>query len=292
MTPPHDDDAATETSTETATALNAAGDIGIATSVSNADVPSILRGVVAEFTSRRTVHGLLGAVLDHLAEPIHLAGVIVGVVADDELELVATHGYDEGVVDPFARMPLSLVAPITDAARDGSIVLITDLDEAIERYPVIADTDPRTSALAALPLVAGRRRIGAIGFSFATIVRFDRPLVELMSTLGSLAVLALDDYPRRADGPIHLPGATPVVSFGDLPVGHDLDESLVIRHEPAPDTGEIARVDEVAVEEEVAGGVDRPDPIQRLTSLEREVESLRALIRFFGEIANERFTDE
>ncbi|HEX8108291.1 MAG TPA: GAF domain-containing sensor histidine kinase, partial [Kofleriaceae bacterium] len=84
----------------------------------------------------------------------------------DQLRMVASRGYPGEVSRTYATLPLTARAPICDAIRDRSMVFVATVDELRTRYPELTQVQPETRAVAAVPLIATGRVLGALGLSF------------------------------------------------------------------------------------------------------------------------------
>lgn len=112
-------------------------------------------------------------------------------MADDGLlHAVDVAGYPAERLPQFAAMRLTAALPLTDAARTRRPVWLPDRPEALERYPLLAPALlADTHALAALPLLAGDRLVGALGVTFSKARPFgpdERGF--LLSAAGQVAV--------------------------------------------------------------------------------------------------------
>ena len=86
-----------------------------------------------------------------------------------EAVIVRGLGLNEAMDRQFARFPLSLGIPATEAMRTGSPVLVGSRDELLEHYPGGRDfwTSQGTEAIASVPLIVGGGVIGAMSFTFS-----------------------------------------------------------------------------------------------------------------------------
>src|SRR5262249_47007240 len=86
----------------------------------------------------------------------------------DELEIAYAVGYSEEAIRRYQRFPLSAPLPLADAARAGEGVFLASREEALARYPRLAEglAELGEGSLAALPLPAAGRVLGALGLSW------------------------------------------------------------------------------------------------------------------------------
>jgi signal transduction histidine kinase len=153
----------------------------------------------------RTTAGLAGTfTLDQLARVILADGRAalraragaVGMVHEDtdEIEIIASAGYADGLLEPFRRFPRSAHLPLADAIRTGQPVIINDSAARRDRYPELLDLGRRLGegAAAAVPLVVDDRVIGGIGFLFDVGVRLEQDDLEFINALAQQFAQAAD----------------------------------------------------------------------------------------------------
>jgi hypothetical protein len=93
----------------------------------------------------------------------------------------------------FAAMRLTAALPLTDAARTGRPVWLTDRTTALQRYPLLAPVLlADTHALAALPLLAGERLVGALGVTFTRPRPFDEDERGFLLTVAGQVAVAFE----------------------------------------------------------------------------------------------------
>jgi CheY-like chemotaxis protein len=94
----------------------------------------------------------------------------------DTLELVSAFGYAPGMLDTFFPLSPDAPYPICAAVRHGRPVWMSALSSAAaEEYPLLIPIwrQNGTSALAAVPILAGDRATGVIGWTFSESRAFD-----------------------------------------------------------------------------------------------------------------------
>jgi PAS domain S-box-containing protein len=106
------------------------------------------------------------ATVTHAVEALGADAGSLGLVDDGDIVLVHDRGYRVEDVERWRRFSVDGPGPLAEAVRTGAPVLV-DRVEAWERWPEVARTIRRFEALAAVPLVAGGRVLGAIALSFA-----------------------------------------------------------------------------------------------------------------------------
>ena len=115
-------------------------------------------------------------------------GVILGVIRHEGfLDLIGTYGYPDELTDPYKKIPLWSPLPITDATRTGNPIVLTSVEEMIEKYPHYPDPQVGEKiAISSFPITSGSSVIGAIGFTsvFAPSPNFmNNPVTESFLTL-------------------------------------------------------------------------------------------------------------
>lgn len=100
---------------------------------------------------------------------LRAAAATVYDVVGDELVVLARDGRTGRDIGPWARVPLELRAPVTDAVRERRAVWVEGPEGWRARYPELAEEveERAIGAAATLPLVAGDAVVGVIGLTFA-----------------------------------------------------------------------------------------------------------------------------
>ena len=118
-------------------------------------------------------------------------GVVVRLLGE-ELEIVASQGYDDASLDGWRRFRLDEEVPLAEAVRRNEIVTVESPDERDQRYPSLAGGSSGRRALLAIPLTAGQRPVGALGLSFAASRAFGELERRFAGALGRQAGQALE----------------------------------------------------------------------------------------------------
>ncbi|HXV18023.1 MAG TPA: ATP-binding protein [Gemmatimonadaceae bacterium] len=147
-------------------------------------------------TLLKTTAGLAGTVtLDRLARVILTDGAaalnaragIVGMIREgtEEVEIIASEGYAEGLVEPFKKFPLTANYPLADAIRTGQPLVLRNSGQRGAMYPELTEFSERVGegAAAAIPLVVNDHVIGGIGFHFEPGVALEPNDLEFMNAL-------------------------------------------------------------------------------------------------------------
>lgn len=77
----------------------------------------------------------------------------------EQLELVASDGYAQEVVESWGTIPIEAETPLTDAIRSGEMIVCESFDEISARYPWFDRTE---ESFVAAPLIAAGRPVGSI----------------------------------------------------------------------------------------------------------------------------------
>jgi PAS domain S-box-containing protein len=137
----------------------------------------------------------IGALLLRDGPPLVGArAAVVYVGGDGELELLGAAGYAPEVLEEFARLPIDLAAPLAEAARRREELWFEGRDPIDRRYPHLAPLRARLGigSWVALPLVAGDRLQGVLGFGFDGDVRLDEADRALARSLAAQCAQALE----------------------------------------------------------------------------------------------------
>ena len=155
-----------------------------------------LQALTAALAGSLTPEEVTGVVV---TEGIAALGAVAGsvaLVADDgaSLEIVQATGYDPAVVAAFRRMPISAPLPLCDAVRAGATMWMPTPAERDARYPHLAGLRRPGSggAIAAVPLAAEGRVLGALGLNFADDGRLQEDDRRFVETLAQQCAQALE----------------------------------------------------------------------------------------------------
>ena len=123
------------------------------------------------------------------------AGSVTRLTADGaSLEIVRAWGYGSEVVRPWQQFPMALVAPVTDAVRNHTAVMLHNAAAWDASYPhlqTVRQSSPH-AAWAALPLLLGERVLGGLALSFDSPQAFIPDDVALMQTFAQQCAQSLE----------------------------------------------------------------------------------------------------
>ncbi|MCX4744356.1 SpoIIE family protein phosphatase [Kitasatospora sp. NBC_01287] len=159
--------------------------------------------------------------LDTLVEPLrsapellgaHMGGVYLLSADGQALEMALSLGAIRQFVRGWQHVGLAAAIPVADAVREGELVWVGGAGEMARRYPRVAVAMPYAFSLAAVPLTAGGRRLGAVFFLWPAAHPAELSPTE-RGALGEIAGrlarrVAAADPPLRA-GPRPLPVVPP-----------------------------------------------------------------------------------
>ena len=113
-----------------------------------------------------------------------------------QLDLLSASGFAPEVLPAWRRVALDSDTPVGGAARAGAALFLSARDFA-QGYPSIP-SDLRGGSVAAMPLCAHGRVLGALGFSFAADHPFDRGERQFLESLAAQCAQALERVQLQA----------------------------------------------------------------------------------------------
>jgi PAS domain S-box-containing protein len=118
----------------------------------------------------------------------------VGVIDEsgENLLLVASAGYSEGGLRPWASFPVAAELPMSRVVRTGEPVWSSSSGDAKARFPDLAKSEFRFEALAVVPLTVEDTTFGAVAFSFRNRREFSVDERAFMLATAQQAAHALD----------------------------------------------------------------------------------------------------
>jgi CheY-like chemotaxis protein len=121
------------------------------------------------------------------ASACNARSAIVATSSGQELLLAASFGFADGIVEGYYPLPMSVNYPLSVAVRTGNAVWLTSLTPPLPEYPLLLPlwTMNAAQSLAAVPLLDGESRVGAIGWTFAEPQQFDGEQRTMLVTMAS-----------------------------------------------------------------------------------------------------------
>ena len=121
------------------------------------------------------------------ASACNARSAIVATSSGQEMLLAASFGFADGIVEGYFPLPMSVNYPLSVAVRTGNAVWLTSLTPPLPEYPLLLPlwTMNAAQSLAAVPLLDGESRVGAIGWTFAEPQQFDGEQRTMLVTMAS-----------------------------------------------------------------------------------------------------------
>jgi PAS domain S-box-containing protein len=118
----------------------------------------------------------------------------VFLVDGDSLVLQEGHGFGDDRAHRWSRCPIDFPAPVAEAVRTHEPVLLSSLDEVKRRFPFAVHdiSNAGESAVAAYPLLARGRVLGALTTGFRHGRSFDSEARAFLATLAQQCAQALE----------------------------------------------------------------------------------------------------
>jgi len=134
-----------------------------------------------------------------IAQGINSSGAYAGVVLlfdekSGELKIVETAGFPKEVSDNWQKFNIDQKVPIVDSIRRRAPVFIESVDLYQNEYPLLGPLVSVTGSksLAAIPLIAEGKTIGALGLSFKTQQNFNEDDRAFLQALAQQCAQALE----------------------------------------------------------------------------------------------------
>ncbi len=158
------------------------------------DVARRLQAVTAAFSAAATPDEVGAAVVDDGLAAVRADAILAYLVAGEELNLVASAGYDERTTAHWASIPLSADVPVTEAVRRSETLVFASPAEVKLRFPLLANVDEPRGARPSIiaPLVSNGVTQGAIAVSFPADHAVDEDDLALVHSFARLSAQAFD----------------------------------------------------------------------------------------------------
>lgn len=156
-----------------------------------------LLDVTAAFSRARTPKEIARVTMNEGMTALGASGCSFTLVNDagDALELIDSVGYGPGTLDRWRTTPLSLSSgfPVTECVVRAEPIWVPSREDLFERFPVTRTVNFTYSAsIAALPLFANGRPVGAINIGFQEERSFTEPERVYIETLVQFCSQALE----------------------------------------------------------------------------------------------------
>jgi GAF domain-containing protein/anti-sigma regulatory factor (Ser/Thr protein kinase) len=147
-----------------------------------------LHNLTGRLANAVTVRDVCDALVDTAIGSLGAAASSVALLSTDqsELHLVTSRGLPEELVSRWSTIALDTPVILGDAVAQRSVVTVGSAEEALERYPMLAEIGDGRSigAQAAAPLLAGDSLLGAVSVSFREGRRFSVEDEMLLLAIG------------------------------------------------------------------------------------------------------------
>ncbi len=120
------------------------------------------------------------------------AGAALGLLDGDVLQIVDPAGSPRQTIPPGTRLPLDALAPITIAARTGEVTFASTRDRFEQDFPDGAALAPYAAGALAVPLRAGGKIVGSMGFPFREPDAIDDEVLAVARLAADLGGQALE----------------------------------------------------------------------------------------------------
>ncbi len=154
-----------------------------------------LQRVTARLATATTSHAICRIIVQDGIKLIADHGV-AGVLSSDgsELQTWTTADFPMVIAARYHRLPISAVAQITQAARNGGVEIAETRDHLARWFPDTMDSYEATGTHSCMSVPArnGREVVGALAFGFEHEGAIDADTIAFAQSLGDLAGLAID----------------------------------------------------------------------------------------------------
>ena len=158
---------------------------------SESDTRALLE-LAGELAAAATPTQVAHALVERLPPLFGAVGGALGLIRDEELVIVDPGGVRRATLPGELRLPLSTRAPITQAARTGEPVYTCSRAQFERDFPDGAKLAEYADGALAVPLIAGKRVVGAMGFPFETTDAIQSDLLALALLAAALGGQALE----------------------------------------------------------------------------------------------------
>lgn len=134
---------------------------------------ALLQRVNSDLAGAKTQPDIAAVIARHATESLGALAVMVFVVDGDVLRSVHAHGSDPRWAQRFVEIPLTADLPGPVAFNSGRPLLLRNLAQMTERFPVLGQVYDSDRVLHVVPLVVGDHRLGLLSLSFPPGGQFD-----------------------------------------------------------------------------------------------------------------------
>jgi serine phosphatase RsbU (regulator of sigma subunit)/anti-sigma regulatory factor (Ser/Thr protein kinase) len=157
-----------------------------------ADRAARLHALAVALSAALTPEAVAAAVLDEGVTAMGASGGVVLLASDSPtLAIPGAVGHDEDVMARLRDERPDAGLPAAHAMRTGEAVWLETPAERRARFPDLIGFEPATVAMCAVPVSIGRRRLGALRFSFTEPRLFDEEERRFVTALAAQTAQAL-----------------------------------------------------------------------------------------------------
>ena len=158
-----------------------------------------LQRVTAALARARTPEDVASVVISEAVAALGASGggLLVPATDGEHLAVPGAVGYGDKLMGQFREERLDAPLPAATALRTGEAIFLESPEERDAHFPMLRGFEPSTIAMCTVPLIAGRRSIGALRFSFNTPKLFDdaeRNFVMALATQTAQTLLRTEIY--------------------------------------------------------------------------------------------------
>ena len=160
-----------------------------------------LQELAALLSAALTPEQVAGVMVERVPATIGARGGALGLVEGDELVIVDPDRARGQTIPPGSRLPLTLRAPIVQAARDGRPAWAQRRREFVSEFPDGAALATYASGALAVPVFVGDRLVGAMGFPFDqpdAVSEGARTMARIAAELGGQALERAELYAQES----------------------------------------------------------------------------------------------
>lgn len=151
-----------------------------------------LQQLASELSSALTPSDVAHTLVERVPGTLGAAGGALGLLEADVLQIVDPAGSPRQTIPPGTRLPLDALAPIVIAARTGEVTFASTRDRFEQDFPDGAALAPYAAGALAMPLRAGGKIVGSMGFPFREPDAIDDEVLAVARLAADLGGQALE----------------------------------------------------------------------------------------------------
>ena len=184
--------------------------------MNDADLLRCLGELARQCARRPELSALVQGLVRGALRPFEAKASALGTIDEHGLlEIRTMHGFPAGTLQRGPRFPLNDALPLSDVARTGRPLAGT-YREMTQRYPALAEYEPRGTHALYLPLRSGDRTLGAISLGMEQPSKLAERSAFWEAVGGMLALALLDAEARSASAGASAPNVAGGQGPGEL----------------------------------------------------------------------------